>query len=51
MRFFGLTVEGLEHLPGSGPCIIAANHHNYLDGVVLGCAVPAPIGFLVMPRV
>lgn len=50
-RFFGLTVEGLEHLPGSGPYIIAANHHNYLDGVVLGCAVPPPVAFLVMPRV
>jgi 1-acyl-sn-glycerol-3-phosphate acyltransferase len=51
VRFFGLTVEGLEHLPGSGPYIIAANHHNYLDGVVLGSAVPPPIAFLVMPRV
>ena len=34
-----------------GPFIIAANHHNYLDGVVLGVAVPRPIAFLVMPRV
>jgi len=51
VRFFGLTVEGLEHLPDRGPYIIAANHHNYLDGVVLGSAVPPPIAFLVMPRV
>jgi 1-acyl-sn-glycerol-3-phosphate acyltransferase len=50
-RFFGLTVEGLEHLPDRGPYLVAANHHNYLDGVVLGCAVPPPIAFLVMPRV
>ncbi len=50
-RFFGLTVEGLEHLPEGGPFIVAANHHNYLDGVVLGCVVPPPIAFLVMPRV
>ncbi len=35
----------------SGPYIIAANHHNYLDGVVLGLAVPEPIAFIVMPRV
>ena len=34
-----------------GPYIIAANHHNYLDGVVLGLAVPEPIAFIVMPRV
>jgi 1-acyl-sn-glycerol-3-phosphate acyltransferase len=50
-RWFGLAVEGVEHLPLRGPCIIAANHHNYLDGVVLSVAVPAPISFLVMPRV
>lgn len=51
VRFFGLSIEGLEHLPEHGPYLIAANHHNYLDGVVLGCAVPPPVAFLVMPRV
>jgi 1-acyl-sn-glycerol-3-phosphate acyltransferase len=50
-RVFGLTVEGLAHLPERGPYIVAANHHNYLDGVVLGCVVPPPVAFLVMPRV
>jgi len=50
-RFFPLTVAGAEHLPLQGPYIIAANHHNYLDGVVLGLAVPEPISFIVMPRV
>jgi 1-acyl-sn-glycerol-3-phosphate acyltransferase len=48
---FHLDVRGTEHLPGRGPYILAANHHNYLDGVVLGVAVPRPIAFLVMPRV
>jgi 1-acyl-sn-glycerol-3-phosphate acyltransferase len=50
-RYFPLTVAGAENLPPRGPYIIAANHHNYLDGVVLGLAVPEPIAFLVMPRV
>jgi 1-acyl-sn-glycerol-3-phosphate acyltransferase len=50
-RWFGLRVDGLEHLPADGPYIIAANHHNYLDGVVLAVALPRPIAFLVMPRV
>ena len=50
-RWFDLRVDGLEHLPASGPYLIAANHHNYLDGVVLGVTVPEPISFLVMPRV
>jgi 1-acyl-sn-glycerol-3-phosphate acyltransferase len=50
-RWFDLRVEGLEHLPAAGPYIVAANHHNYLDAVVLGVSVPAPIAFIVMPRV
>jgi 1-acyl-sn-glycerol-3-phosphate acyltransferase len=50
-RFFSLHVEGAGHLPPRGPYIIAANHHNYLDGVVLGMAVPDPIAFIVMPGV
>jgi len=50
-HWFALSVEGLGHLPPSGPYIVAANHHNYLDGVVLAVALPAPVAFLVMPRV
>jgi 1-acyl-sn-glycerol-3-phosphate acyltransferase len=50
-RVFGFRVSGLEHLPESGPFIVAANHANYLDGVVLGAALPRKIVFLVMPRV
>jgi 1-acyl-sn-glycerol-3-phosphate acyltransferase len=50
-RLFGLSADGLANLPDGGPYIVAANHHNYLDGVVLGCVVPPPIAFLVMPRV
>src|SRR5256712_6392301 len=50
-RWFDLRVEGLEHLPASGPYLIGANHHTYLDGIVLGVAAPEPISFLVMPRV
>jgi len=48
---FDLRVEGVDRLPVAGSFILAANHHNYLDGVVLGVAVPRPIAFLVMPRV
>ena len=50
-QLFGFTVEGVEHLPESGPFIVAANHHNYLDAIVLSVTVPRPIAFLVMPRV
>ena len=44
-QFFGLTADGLEHLPPQGPFIVAANHHNYLDGVLLAVALPTPIAF------
>jgi 1-acyl-sn-glycerol-3-phosphate acyltransferase len=49
--WFDLEVTGAEHLPRSGGFILAANHHNYLDGVVLGVALSRPVAFLVMPRV
>jgi 1-acyl-sn-glycerol-3-phosphate acyltransferase len=47
----GLDVKGLEHVPAVGPFILAANHHNYIDAVVLGVTIPRHIHFLVMPRV
>ena len=50
-RYFDFQVSGREHLPERGPFIVAANHANYLDGVVLGAALPMRIVFLVMPRV
>ncbi len=50
-RFFDFQATGLEDLPGGGPFIVAANHANYLDGVVLGAALPCQIVFMVMPRV
>lgn len=50
-RFFNLKVHGLESLPDRGPFILAANHHNYLDGVLLAALVPYKISFIVMPRV
>jgi len=50
-RFFAFQVSGLEHVPEEGPFIVAANHANYLDGVVLASALPRKISFLVMPRV
>lgn len=50
-RLFDFRATGLEHLPDEGPFIVAANHANYLDGVVLGATLARKIVFLVMPRV
>jgi 1-acyl-sn-glycerol-3-phosphate acyltransferase len=39
VRFWGrLEVEGLEHVPPSGPLIVASNHDSYWDPVVIGIA-------------
>jgi 1-acyl-sn-glycerol-3-phosphate acyltransferase len=35
-----LMVSGLEHLPRT-PCVLAVNHASYLDGILLGAALPA----------
>lgn len=41
LRFaFRLRVEGAEHLPAAGPCVIAANHVSFLDPPALAAALP-----------
>ena len=37
---FALRVEGLAHLPQSGPILICPNHASYLDPFALGAAMP-----------
>jgi len=34
-----LVVHGLEHIPPSGPFVMAANHASYLDGIILLAAL------------
>ncbi|MBK5104478.1 MAG: AMP-binding protein [Burkholderiales bacterium] len=34
-----LAVHGLEHIPASGPFVMAANHASYLDGLILLAAL------------
>jgi 1-acyl-sn-glycerol-3-phosphate acyltransferase len=38
--------EGMEHIPSSGPAILASNHLSFLDSVFLPAAVERPIYFL-----
>lgn len=43
-----VSVEGLEHMPASGPVLIAARHfHHLYDGCALQTAVTRPIHILV----
>jgi len=44
--FFALSVEGQEHVPESGPVILAPNHVSYLDPVLVGIAVSRRVHFM-----
>jgi len=46
MPFFKVTVEGLEHVPATGPAVIAGNHLSFIDSFVLGLALPRPLYYL-----
>jgi len=35
-----LMVNGLKHIPASGPFVMAVNHASYLDGLILLAALP-----------
>jgi 1-acyl-sn-glycerol-3-phosphate acyltransferase len=43
-----IRVEGLDHLPSSGPVIVAARHyHHFFDGCALITSVPRPLHLVV----
>lgn len=41
-----LRVDGREHVPATGPLIVACNHISYLDPAALGSALPRPVTYL-----
>jgi 1-acyl-sn-glycerol-3-phosphate acyltransferase len=45
--FFRIRMSGLEHLPQSGPVLIAGNHTGFLDGPLVMILLPRPSAFLV----
>jgi long-chain acyl-CoA synthetase len=40
---YRLRVEGLEHVPRTGPLILVANHCSYFDAFILATVLPYPI--------
>jgi 1-acyl-sn-glycerol-3-phosphate acyltransferase len=40
------TVEGVEHVPMSGPVLIASNHLSFADSVVIPVVAPRKVVFL-----
>ena len=39
-------VTGLEHIPATGPVILASNHLSFIDSVVIPIVVPRQVSFL-----
>ena len=44
---FRIEIRGLEHLPRTGPVLIAGNHTGWLDGPLVQMLLPRPCSFLV----
>jgi 1-acyl-sn-glycerol-3-phosphate acyltransferase len=48
---FGFIVHGAENVPGKGPLIVASNHHQYADPVLVCMAVPRRIQWMAKKEV
>jgi 1-acyl-sn-glycerol-3-phosphate acyltransferase len=39
-------IEGREHIPRTGPLIVASNHLSFIDSIVIPLCVPRRVVFL-----
>jgi 1-acyl-sn-glycerol-3-phosphate acyltransferase len=44
--YFRMQRVGREHIPATGPVIVAANHRSFLDPFVIGCMTRRPIYYV-----
>src|SRR5687767_3100114 len=44
--YFRLRRIGLEHVPKTGPVLMAANHRSFSDPFVIGCCLGRPLHFV-----
>jgi acyl-[acyl-carrier-protein]-phospholipid O-acyltransferase/long-chain-fatty-acid--[acyl-carrier-protein] ligase len=45
--FFKMHIVGADNIPKNGPALIVSNHVSYADAVLIGCATPRVIRFLM----
>ncbi len=48
---YRVRVEGLEHVPEEGPCVVVCNHVSYVDAVVIAACVRRPVRFVMDHRI
>jgi len=41
-----LQVDGVDHVPDSGPVLVASTHRSHADSIALATAIPRPVHFL-----
>lgn len=44
--YFRLGAHGREHIPATGPLLLAANHRSFLDPFVIAAVTPRPMYFV-----
>jgi 1-acyl-sn-glycerol-3-phosphate acyltransferase len=44
--YFGIRFEGVEHIPSTGPLIIAPNHVTYADPVLVTIPIRRPVYYM-----
>jgi acyl-[acyl-carrier-protein]-phospholipid O-acyltransferase/long-chain-fatty-acid--[acyl-carrier-protein] ligase len=47
---YHFSVQGVEHVPGSGPAILASNHVSLSDAMLMCAALPRPAVFFIDHR-
>jgi 1-acyl-sn-glycerol-3-phosphate acyltransferase len=43
---YRIEVIGADHLPVSGPAVVASNHESFLDAIILGAAISRDLRFV-----